>query len=67
MGEEGFRVQGSRFWVHGSGLAREAARPLIMDESFVRIRNEKWWWRLRRKYICCSEAATTSLKAGMSG
>jgi len=47
--------------VLGSGLAREAARPLIMDESFVRIRNEKWWWRLRRKYICCSEAATTSL------
>ena len=29
------------FGVWGSRLARRAARPLIMDESFARIRNEK--------------------------
>lgn len=27
--------------VQGSGLAREAARPLILDESFARIKNVK--------------------------
>ena len=29
------------FRVRGSGLARRAARPLIMDESFARIGNAK--------------------------
>ena len=49
MKKEG-RLSGSGFGVQGSRLARRAARPLIMDESFARIRNakleirnEKWW------------------------
>jgi len=32
---------GERFKVQGSGLARGAARPLILDESFARIKNVK--------------------------
>ena len=35
------RLVGSGFGVQGSGLARRAARPLIMDEIFARIRNAK--------------------------
>ena len=42
MEKEG-RLSGSGFGVQGSRLARRAARPLIMDESFARIRNAKWW------------------------
>ena len=40
MEKEG-RLSGSGFGVQGSKLARRAARPLIMDESFARIRNAK--------------------------
>ena len=40
MEKEG-RLSGSGFGVQGSRLARRAARPLIMDESFARIRNAK--------------------------
>ena len=40
MEKEG-RLSGSGFRVQGSRLARRTARPLIMDESFARIRNAK--------------------------
>ena len=54
-GFSGFSGEGassllSNFRVQGSGLAHGAARPLITDESFTRIRNAKlemrntkWW------------------------